>query len=225
MSAINSWPPDERPREKLLKIGADGLSTAELLAILLRTGVKGENAVELARHLLIKFKGLRQLLNADNENLKEIKGLGPTKITQLKTILELARRYLEEKLQTKTKLNSSGSLYRFLIFSMRDLDHEIFKVIFLNAQNEVLELETVSRGSLTGGSIYPRDIIISALRHNAVGLIFAHNHPSGNPKPSLKDKKMTAKFLIICRLMEMRLLDHIIIGDNRYYSFSDQGLI
>ena len=225
MDRINSWPENERPREKFLTLGADKLSNAELLAILLRTGVKGKNAVELARSLLNKFRGLRQLLNADCEALSKTKGLGMAKIVQLKTVLEISSRYLEEKIKEKSWIDSSESAYQLLSQTMRDLDHEIFKVILLNAQNEILKIEDVSRGSLTENTVHPREVISLALKYKAAGLIFAHNHPSGNPRPSRKDKKMTAEFLVICRLMKIRLLDHIIIGDNRYYSFADKGLL
>ncbi len=225
MDRINLWPETERPREKLLIMGADKLSNAELLAIFLRTGTKGKNAVTLARDLLKKFGDLRKLLNANCEDFESIKGLGKAKIAQLKAILELSARYLEEKISKKKWVDSSEGAYRFLSHSMRDADHEIFKVIFLNAQNEIIKIETLSRGTLTQNSICPREIISRALKYKANGLIFAHNHPSGNPKPSRKDKKMTGEFLIICKLMKMRLLDHIIIGNNRYYSFADAGLI
>lgn len=225
MHKISSWPKTERPREKLLEKGAENLSNAELLAIFLRTGARGKNAIEVARSLLAKFGNLRKLLNASYENLKGIKGLGLAKITQLKAILELSSRYLEEETKQKKWLDSPESVYRFLFHSMRDLDQEVFKVIFLNTQNEIIKTEDISRGSLTQNSVYPREVISLALKYKASGLIFVHNHPSGNPKPSRKDKKMTAEFLIICRLMKIRLLDHIIIGNNRYYSFADKGMI
>jgi DNA repair protein RadC len=225
MDKIKSWPKIERPREKLLKLGADKLSDIELLAIFLRTGIKGKNAIELARGLIKKFKNLRNLFNADYEEFKEIKGLGLAKITQFKAILELSSRYLKEKIQEKKWIDSSESVFHFLYHTMRDLDHEIFKIIFLNTQNEIIKIENISRGSLTGNLVSPREVISLALKYKAAGMIFVHNHPSGNPKPSRKDRKMTAEFMIICRLMKIRLLDHIIIGENKYYSFADKGLI
>jgi DNA repair protein RadC len=225
MNKIISWPKTERPREKLLKFGVEKLSNVELLAIFLRTGIKGKNAVELARDLMGKFNNLRELLNAEYDDFKEIKGLGPAKIAQLKAVLELSARYLRENIREKKWVDSSESVFRFLYHTMRDLDHEVFKVLFLNTQNEILETETLSPGTLTGGRVCPRQVISLALKHKAAGLIFAHNHPSGNPSPSRQDKKMTAEFLVICRLMEIRLLDHIIIGDNKYYSFAEKGLV
>lgn len=225
MDTISSWPQDERPREKLLKYGAENLSNAELLAIFLRTGIKGKNAVELARSLLHKFGGLRKLLAADSEELRSIKGLGPSKITQLKAVLELASRYLEEKTRGKKWFDSSENVHRYLSYSMRDLKHEVVKVIFLNAQNEIIEIDVIGKGGITKNTIDPKDILARAIKYNAVGLIFVHNHPSGNPAPSRKDKKMTARFVIICKLMELRLLDHIIIGRNGFYSFANEGLI
>jgi len=225
MDRITSWPEDERPREKLLKKGADKLSTAELLAIFLRTGTKGKNAVALARQLLKTFGNLRKLLNADYEDFKDIKGLGEAKISQLKAVLELSSRYLEETVLNEKWIDSSDNVHQLLSQSMRDLDYEIFKIVFLNAQNEIVKIETVSRGTLTKNSIDPREVVALALKHKADGLIFAHNHPSGNPRPSGKDKKMTREFYLICRLLKLRLLDHIIIGNNKYYSFADSGLI
>lgn len=225
MDRINFWPETERPREKLLIMGADKLSNAELLAIFLRTGTKGKNAVALARDLLKKFGNLRKLLNASCEDYESIKGLGKAKIAQLKAILELSARYLEEKIPERKLIDSSENVYQFLYHSMRDLDYEVFKIIFLNVQNEIIKIETLSRGTIIQNSICPREVISLALKHKASGLIFAHNHPSGNPKPSRKDKKVTGEFLIICKLMEMRLLDHIIIGNNQYYSFADAGFI
>jgi DNA repair protein RadC len=225
MNTIKNWPEMERPREKLLKAGPDNLSNAELLAIFLQSGTKGKNAVELARDLLKKFGSLRFLFKTNFEDLKKIKGLGPAKISKLEAVLELSARYLKEQIKEKNKFNSPENVYQYLCHTMRDLDHEIFKVIFLNAQNEIIEIKNISRGGLSQNHVSPREVIVHALKYKAARLIFAHNHPSGNPKPSRKDKKMTAEFLIICKLMEMRLLDHIIIGNNRYYSFADEGLI
>ena len=225
MTTINTWPNDERPREKLLKWGSDRLSNAELLAIFLRTGSKNKNAIELARELLNQFGNLRKILTADYEELREIKGLGTAKITQLKAILALSSRYLEEKTKGGKYYDSAENVYQFLSHSMRDLDYETFKVLFLNTQNQVIKIEEISRGSLTQNNIDPRQVIMLALKNKAIGMIFTHNHPSGNPQPSPQDKKMTAEFIIICKLMKMNLIDHIIIGNNCYYSFADEGLI
>jgi len=225
MNSINNWPESERPRERLLKLGVEKLTDAELLAIFLRTGSRGENALELARNLLERFKNLRQFMLADAEKLKSLKGLGPAKISQLKAILELSSRYLKEEIEKKEWLGSSEAVFRFLYHSMRDLDHEILKIIFLNAQNQIIGLEDIAGKNPVKNSIDPKKIISSSIKHNASGVIFVHNHPSGDPKPSQKDKKMTAKMFLICELMEIKLLDHIIIGDNRHYSFADSGLI
>ena len=185
----------ERPREKLLKAGPDNLSNAELLAIFLQSGTKGKNAVELARDLLKKFGSLRFLFKTNFEDLKKIKGLGPAKISKLEAVLELSARYLKEQIKEKNKFDSPENVYQYLCHTMRDLDHEIFKVIFLNAQNEIIEIKNISRGGLSQNHVSPREVIIHALKYKAARLIFAHNHPSGNPKPSGKDKKMTAEFL------------------------------
>ncbi|MBI5078617.1 DNA repair protein RadC [Candidatus Saganbacteria bacterium] len=225
MDSIRNWPENERPREKLIKHGAERLSDAELLAIFLRTGIKGKTALELARNLLEKFGGLRKLLNAGFEAFRAVKGLGPAKITQLKAVIELGSRYLKEGMLKKPALASSKSVFRFLYHTMRDLDHEILRVLLLNAQNEIIRMEDIARGSVSRNSIQPRDIISPALKYHADGIMLIHNHPSGSPNPSQKDKKMTAEFFLICRLLKIRLLDHIIIGDNRYYSFADEGML
>ncbi|NQT30449.1 MAG: DNA repair protein RadC [Candidatus Saganbacteria bacterium] len=222
---IKSLPADERPREKLLEQGADKLSNAELLAIFLRSGVNGKSALDLAHDLLSKFTGLRGLLTLSNDDLIKIKGLGQAKVAKLKAILELSKRYLEESLKPKLCLDSSELVFNFLYHTMRDLDYEIFKVIFLNAQNEVLKIENLFKGSLTKNSVYPREVIKSALQYKSAAMIIAHNHPSGNPHPSPGDLKTTKQLVRICKIMGIEILDHIIVGDNRYFSFADQKLI
>lgn len=223
--AIREWPEGERPRERLLKHGPQHLTTAELLAILCRTGMKGRSAVDLGRELLQAFGGLRGLSAADQQHLRAIKGLGKAKIAQVQAALELGRRALSETRQVKGKVSSSEEVYAFLLPHLRDRTKEVFQVLLLNGQNEILEVATASEGSLTESPVYPRDIIQLANRHHAVALICTHNHPSGNPTPSTTDKAITQELVFAGKIMRVKVLDHVIIGDNRYFSFADAGLI
>ena len=224
-SAIKSWPAEERPRERLLVHGPGALTTAELLAILLRTGTGGQSAVELARSLLEKAGGLRELDRRAAEELQEAKGLGPAKIAQLKAALELGRRLMAEEKKVLAAVTSSKEVYEWLRPQMQGLTKEVFKVLLLNGNNEILESVTASEGSLTESPVYLRDLVNLANRHRAAALIVAHNHPSGNPRPSPTDKTLTEELVFMGRLLKIRVLDHLIIGENRYYSFADEGLI
>jgi DNA repair protein RadC len=224
-SAIKAWPAEERPRERLLVHGPGALTTAELLAILLRTGTGGQSAVELARSLLEKAGGLRELDRRGTEELQEAKGLGPAKIAQLKAALELGRRLMAEEKKVLAAVTSSKEVYEWLRPQMQGLTKEVFKVLLLNGNNEILESVTASEGSLTESPVYLRDLVNLANRHRAAALIVAHNHPSGNPRPSPTDKTLTEELVFMGRLLKIRVLDHLIIGENRYYSFADEGLI
>lgn len=224
-SAIKAWPAGERPRERLLAHGPGALTTAELLAILLRTGTRGQSAVELARGLLQKSGGLRELDRRGVEELQEAKGLGVAKIAQLKAALELGRRLLAEEKKVEGRVTSSKEVYDWLRPQMQDLTKEVFKVLLLNGDNEVLEAVTASEGSLTESPVYLRDLVNLANTRRAAALIVAHNHPSGNPRPSPTDKTLTEELVFMGRLVKIPLLDHLIIGDGRYYSFADEGLI
>jgi DNA repair protein RadC len=223
--AIKEWPEGERPRERLLKHGPQQLTTAELLAILCRTGVKGRSAVDLGRELLQTFGGLRGLNAADAHDLRAIKGLGSAKIAELQAALELGRRSLSEAKRIKGKVASSDDVYAFLLPQMRDLKREAFWVLLLNGQNEIIDVRTASEGSLTESPVYPRELMQLANRHHAAALIVAHNHPSGNPKPSATDKAITEELVFAGKIMRVKVLDHVIIGDDRYFSFADAGLI
>jgi DNA repair protein RadC len=225
VSAIKAWPAEERPRERLLVHGPGALTTAELLAILLRTGTGGQSAVELARSLLEKAGGLRELDRRAAEELQEAKGLGPAKIAQLKAALELGRRLMAEEKKVLAAVTSSKEVYEWLRPQMQGLTKEVFKVLLLNGNNEILESVTASEGSLTESPVYLRDLVNLANRHQAAALIVAHNHPSGNPRPSPTDKTLTEELVFMGRLLKIRVLDHLIIGENRYYSFADEGLI
>ncbi len=224
-SAIRSWPAEERPRERLLALGPAALTTAELVAILLRTGTSGQSAVELARSLLEQYRGLRELDRRGAEELEEAKGLGRAKIAQLKAALELGRRLLAEEKKVEGRVTSSKEVYDWLRPQMQGLTKEVFKVLLLDGDNEVLETATASEGSLTESPVYLRELVNLANRHRAAALIVAHNHPSGNPRPSASDKTLTEELVVMGRLLRIRVLDHLIIGDGRYFSFADDGLI
>jgi len=223
--AIANWPAEERPREKLLLKGPESLSNAELLAIFLRVGVKGKTAVGLAQELLSRFGSLRELYVAPVEELEGVLGVGRAKIAQFKAVIELSKRYLAEGFQNRPYVESSSDILKLLDQEIRDLDQEVFKVLLLNGQNHVLKIEEISKGTLTTAQIYPREVVKVALRHSAAALVFVHNHPSGVAQPSEDDKKITRDLVLACRLMGIKVHDHIIIGDNDKFSFADAGII
>lgn len=225
LQAIVNWPVEERPREKLLLKGPESLSNAELLAIFLRVGVKGKTAIALAQELLSRFGSLRELYAAPVEELEDVLGVGRAKIAQFKAVTELSKRYLTEGLQSRPYVESSGDILKLLYQEMRDLDQEIFKVLLLNGQNHVLRIVEVAKGTLTSARIYPREVVKVALRYSAAALVFVHNHPSGAAQPSEDDEKITRDLALACRLMGVKVHDHIIIGDNEHFSFADAGLI
>ena len=222
---IKNRPESERPREKLLKFGPETLSNAELLAIFLRTGVKNKSAIQLASEILEAFGGVRGLCIAKIEDLQETKGVGAAKIAQLKAALELSKRYLQENIRQKPIVESSKEVFDLLYQSMRDLDYEILKVILLNGQNQIIDIVDAFKGSITSSSVYPREIVKLALKYSASALVFAHNHPSGISEPSEGDKQLTKKLIFACMTLGIEVHDHIVIGDNQYYSFADEGVI
>lgn len=222
---IKNRPESERPREKLLKFGPETLSNAELLAIFLRTGVKSKSAIQLASEILERFGGVRGLCTAKIEDLQETKGVGTAKIAQLKAALELSKRYLQENIRQRSIAESSKEVFDLLYQSMRDLDYELLKVILLNGQNQIIDVADAFRGSITSSSVYPREIVKLALKYSASALVFIHNHPSGISKPSEGDKQLTKKLIFACMTVGIKVHDHIIIGDNQYYSFADEGFI
>jgi DNA repair protein RadC len=223
--AIANWPAEDRPREKLLFKGAGSLSNAELLAIFLRAGVRGKNAISLARELLSRFGSLRELYAAPLEELEGVLGMGRAKVAQFKAVIELSKRYLAEGFQNRPYVESSDDILKLLYQEMRDLDQEVFKVLLLNGQNHVLKIEEVAKGTLTTSQIYPREVVKIALRYSAAALVFVHNHPSGVAQPSEDDKKITRDLIFACRLIGIEVHDHIIIGDNEKFSFADAGII
>jgi DNA repair protein RadC len=223
--AIRDWPAAERPREKLLQRGAGALSDAELLAIFLRTGVVGMSAVDLARQLIGDFGGLRPLLEADCRNFCRHKGLGEAKYVQLQATLELARRHLLATLQRGDALTSPDDTRRFLAARLRGYGHEVFAALFLDNRHRVIAFEELFSGTIDGASVHPREVVKRALAHNAAALILAHNHPSGVAEPSRADESITRRLREALGLVEIRVLDHLIVGDGEIVSLAERGLI
>jgi len=222
--AITQWPAAERPREKLLDKGAEALSDAELLAIFLRTGSKGVTAVDLARQLLDNFGGLRPMLQASQSDFCAHHGLGEAKYTQLQAVLEMARRHLYEQLSRGDALCSPQQTRQFLSAQLVDYPHEVFACLFLDNRNRVIAFEKMFYGTIDGASVYPREVVRLALKKNAAAIIFAHNHPSGVAEPSHADEQITRRLKDALALVDIRVLDHFIIGDE-VVSFAERGLL
>ncbi|MGY4491702.1 RadC family protein [Pseudomonas sp. TE3610] len=221
--SIRDWPAAERPREKLLKQGAAALSDAELLAIFLRTGVAGKSAVDLARTLLEGFGSLRALLEADQAAFSAKPGLGPAKFAQLQAVLEMSRRHLAERLTRDSALESPRAVRDYLKAMLRHEPHEVFGCLYLDTKHRVLAFEVLFRGSIDGAAVYPRQVVKRALAHNAAALILCHNHPSGNPEPSHADRVLTQRLKEALALVEVRVLDHFIIGEGEPLSMVEYG--
>lgn len=221
--SIKDWPEDERPREKLLSRGPQALSDAELLAIFLRTGVAGKSAVDLARELLTEFGGLRALLTAERSRFCRAAGLGEAKYAQLQAVTEMARRHLGETLRRGEPLTDPAASRRYLIARLRDLAHEVFACLFLDNRHRVIAFEELFRGTLDGASVHPREVVKRALIHNAAAVILAHNHPSGVAEPSGADRLLTRRLAEALNLVEVRVLDHFVVGDGYGVSFAERG--
>ncbi len=224
-SKIPDWPEDERPRERLMKHGADALSEAELLAIILRTGDGRETAMDLARQLISQFDGLRGLDGQPAEALCQIKGIGMAKAAQVKAALELAKRLAQQKWRVHDRIQCSEDAYKLLHLRMRDLGREEFRVLYLTIRNDLISEKILFQGSLSESVVSPREIILTGIQQSAASIILMHNHPSGDPTPSPEDKNVTEKIVAACRYVDLNVLDHIIIGRDNYFSFSDQGLL
>lgn len=220
---ISDWPVSMRPRERLIAQGAQILSDAELLAIFLRTGLPGCSAIELAQRLLLHFGSLGKLCNAAIQDFCAFPGLGPAKFAQLQAVLELGRRVLHEELLAGTLLNASVAVRHYLQMRLGNLHYESFTVLFLDARHCLITCEELFRGTLTRAHVYPREVVRSALRHNAAAAILAHNHPSGEPQPSSHDHELTQLLCDALGLMEVRVLDHLIVAGHRIYSFAEHG--
>ena len=222
--AINSWPREDRPREKLLKNGEHTLSNSELLAILLRTGVAGQSALDLARRIMDRFGTFRGMADTDFSRWDDLKGLGEAKLAQIKAAIEIGRRFSEETIpHDPPRITSSADAAGLMMGRMRDLKREVFKILLLNARNRVTDIVEITEGSVDQAYPIVRNIFQAALRHSAASLICAHNHPSGAVDPSREDAQFTRQLVSAGEVMGIPVQDHIIIGDNRYYSFADNG--
>jgi len=223
--AITDWPVQERPRERLLTLGAGALADAELLAILLRTGTKGKSAVDVARQLLGRFGSVSALLEAGPAGLAETPGLGNAKLAQLQAVLELARRALREDLSSRDALSSPRAVRDYLRLLLSGREQEVFLVLLLDAQHRVITSEEMFRGTLTQTSVYPREVVKCALKHNCAAVIFAHNHPSGVAEPSHADEILTRSLKAALALVDIQVLDHFIVAGTRTMSFAERGLL
>ena len=226
VAGIRNWPRDDRPREKLLKKGAGALTNSELLAILVRTGIKGASAIDLARRIIEKFGTFRNMSHTDMREWKEFKGLGPAKIAQIKAALEIGRRFREDEvLNVKQNIASAHDIVNIIMPQIRDLKTEVFKVVYLNSNNRIIEISDAATGTVNQAMPILREIIHVALQKFAAAIICVHNHPSANISPSPEDKKFTQELSAAGKLMGIKVLDHIIIGDGNYFSFADEGII
>lgn len=225
-AAICRWPAEDRPREKLARYGERALSNSELLAILLGSGVPGRSAVDLAREILTVFKTFRQMGDSEAAAWLGIKGLGPAKTAQIRAALEIGRRFREdERREQGAKVRSSVDAVAILMPQLRDLSKEVFKTIYLNASHHVLQIVDEASGTVNYTTPIIREIFHKGLQAHAVSLICAHNHPSGDITPSREDREFTRRLAEAGRIMQIKVLDHVIIGDNTYYSFADEGYL
>jgi DNA repair protein RadC len=223
--SIKDWPLTERPREKLLDQGPHALSEAELLAILLRTGTRGQSALDLARNLLIRFGSLRSLLTADKDQVCATPGLGPTRYVALQAALELARRHYQQLMASGSALSNPRATREFLRMRLRDLPHEVFCCVYLDNRNRVIGFQELFRGTIDGASVHPREVVKEALGRNAAAVILAHNHPSGIAEPSQADELITRRLKEALSLVDIRVLDHLVVGDGVCESFAERGLL
>jgi DNA repair protein RadC len=223
--AIRDWPSGERPREKLLDRGAAALSDAELLAILLRTGMPGQSALDVARGVLANFHSLRKLIAADRQRFCAERGLGLARFAELQAAVEIARRQLAETLRAGPSLASPRATRDFLSSQLRDLEHEVFCCLYLDKRHRLIQFQELFRGTIDGASVHPREIVKLALQRNSAAVIIAHNHPSGVAEPSQADEVITQRIKEALALVDIRLLDHIIIGDGSSVSLAERGLV
>jgi DNA repair protein RadC len=224
-AGLKSLPADARPREKLLSRGAGALGDAELLALLLRTGMAGKHVMQLAQELLDRFGGIGGLLHTSADALKVIKGLGPAKRAEVVAVLELARRALTQELQQRPLFDSPKAVREYLQLQLGARTHEVFAVLFLDSQNRLLALEELFRGTLSQTSVYPREVVLRALHHHAASVVLAHNHPSGEARPSRADEALTQSLKAALALVDVRVLDHFIVTRDAAASMAEMGLV
>jgi DNA repair protein RadC len=222
---LKGMPSEARPREKLLARGPGALSDAELLALLLRTGMAGKHVVQLAQELLERFGGVAGLLHTSAQDLAVVKGLGPAKRAEVVAVLELARRALAQALRARPLFDSPAAVREYLQLQLGARTHEVFAVLFLDSQNRLIELEELFRGTLTQTSVYPREVVLRALHHNAAAVVLAHNHPSGTAEPSRADEALTATLKAALALVDVRVLDHFIVTREKAASMAEMGLL
>ncbi len=215
----------KRLREKFIKSGLTGFHDYEIIELLLSLGTPRKDCKPQAKEAIKRFKTLRGVLEATTEELQQINGVGSHSAFGIKLMQAVAREFLKEKIIDKSVYKSSREVFDYLYHSMRDLKKEVFKVIYLNSQNQIIETEELFEGTLDKSFISPREVMERAIKHNAVSLIFVHNHPSGNPEPSLSDKELTRDLVYAASIMQIKVLDHLIIGNNRYFSFAGEGLM
>ena len=223
--AITDWPASERPRERLLELGPGALSDAELLAIFLRTGISGKSAVDLARELLERFGGLRPLLESERSAFCSAQGLGDAKYAQLQAVLEMARRHLASAMERGLAFTSPDAVKSYLQAELRHRPREVFAVLLLNSQHQLLAFEELFQGTIDAASVWPREVVKLALAHNAAAVILAHNHPSGVAEPSQADRHITQRLQQALALVDIRVLDHLVVGEGQVLSFAERGLL
>lgn len=223
--SIKEWPQGERPREKLLSEGAASLSDAELLAVVVRAGGRGSTALDLARGLLARFNSLNGVLTASMEEFCQSRGVGQVAYIQMQAMLELSRRHLHEQLADSDALTSSELTRQYLRARLRHYEHEVFACLYLDNQHRVVKLEELFSGTIDGAAVYPREVVKRCLRHNAAAVIFAHNHPSGIAEPSQADIAITRRLMAALNTIDVRVLDHIVVGSNEAVSFAERGLM
>lgn len=223
--SIKDWPEGERPREKLLNMGAGQLSDAELLALVVRVGGRGKSALDVARDLLTRFGSLTHIFLASEEEFCSGNGLGMVSYVQLKAMLELSQRHLHEQLEDRDALTSSELTRQYLRARLRHYEHEVFACLYLDNQHRVVKLEELFTGTIDGAAVYPREVVKRCLRNNAAAVIFAHNHPSGVAEPSQADIAITARLKSALNTIDVRVLDHIVVGRNEAVSFAERGLL
>ncbi|MEE4300718.1 MAG: DNA repair protein RadC [Pseudomonadales bacterium] len=222
---IRDWPAGERPREKLDALGESALTDAELLAVCLRHGTAGASALELARDLLGRFGGLRGLFAAPASELELARGVGPARVAELRAMGELSRRALAEPLARGAVISDPQAVHRWLRLRLRDLQHEVFALLLLDARHRVIRFEALFRGTIDGASVHPREVVRTALAHGAAAVVLVHNHPSGVAEPSRADVRITARLKAALELVDVRVLDHLVVGDAEVASLAERGLL
>jgi DNA repair protein RadC len=226
---IKEWPEDERPREKLIKSGSEHLTNSELLAIIIRTGFKynntGGSALDLAKNIILKYKNLRNLLDVSINELAGIEGIGKVKAAQILASMELGRRVVSEKSGSSVSFRCSEEVANYYIPLLKDLKKEQFRIVLLNIKNRIIKEVLISQGSLTSSIVHPREVLKSAIKESAASIIFIHNHPSGDPEPSIDDIEITNRLCKSCTIIGINVLDHIIIGEGGYFSFKQKDML